>query len=198
MKNIAVLLVLLVVIAGGMAGYYTSEGQVKKRQVNASLAQFANAVATKDRKAVSAVLTRLLTDDAKVHLTVNFFSIGNGRPAMEEHFDKAQFITFIDNILYTLTDYSYTPHLQTLDKESGAVSFTSGEWADGVNMMGGVSVDMRYSSDTQCEGRVIFEQSIARLTQVSCQMQFRQLPKPGQQQKFLNTQGMLGLLGVAQ
>ncbi len=193
MKNIASLLIALTLLMGGM-GYYYVSGE-KKREAQAALQQFADAVASKDQKKVSAALTQLLTDDAKIHLTVNFFSIGNARPAMDQDFDKAQFITFIDNILYSLTDYSYTPSLTSLNSKTGAVTFHSSEWADGANMMGGVSLNMRYSSSSECTGNVTFENKTARLTQATCQLQFRQVPKPGQEGKFLDKEGLLGLLG---
>lgn len=194
MKNIASLVIVLALLIGAMGYYYMS--QEPKRQVQASLQQFADAVASKDRTKVSAALNALLTDDAKIHLEVHFFSIGNARPAMDEYFDKARFIAFIDTILYPLTDYSYTPQLATLDKQSGAITFTSTEWADGANMMGGVSVNMRYSSSSECTGNVVFENKIARLKEASCKLQFRQVPKPGQEGKFLDKQGLSGLLGT--
>ncbi len=193
MKSIASLLIALTLLMGGM-GYYYFSGE-KKREAQAALQQFADAVASKDRAKVSAALTELLTDDAKIHLTVNFFSIGNTRPAMDQYFDKAQFITFIDNILYSLTDYSYTPTLKTLDNKTGDASFISSEWADGANMMGGVSLNMRYSSNSECTGNVMFENKTARLKEATCQLQFRQVPKPGQEGKFLDKEGLLGLLG---
>ncbi|MDX2074150.1 MAG: hypothetical protein SFX19_07300 [Alphaproteobacteria bacterium] len=193
MKAIVPLLVALVILLVAMGFYYVS-GE-KKRAVQVSLQNFSDAVATKDRARVSEALTALLTDDAKIHLTVHFFSIGNTRPAMDENFDKAGFITFVDNILYSLTDYSTTPSLESLDSDTGAVRFTSAEWADGANMMGGVSVNMRYSSSTECTGSAVFENDTARLSQADCQLQFRQVPKPGQEGKFLNQKGLLGLLG---
>ena len=194
MKNIGALLILLTLLVGGMAGYYFSSSQVQKRAVQASLIQFSEAVATKDRAKVSAALTQLLTDDAKIRLEVHFFSIVNARPAMEQDFDKAQFIAFIDDILYSLTDYSTTPQLTSLE-EGGKLAFTSVEWADGANMMGGVSVNMRYSSNTNCEGMAIFENKTARLKQAACKLQFRQVPKPGQEGKFLSKEGLQSLTG---
>jgi hypothetical protein len=194
MRNIAVSLIILIVLCGAMAAYYFSDGQTRKRTVRTSLQEFSDAVSTKDRATVSAALTQLLTDDAKIRLEVHFFSIGHGRPMMEQNFDKAQFITFIDNTLYPLTDYSYTPQLTSLDAD-GKVAFTSVEWADGANMMGGVSVDMRFSSDTSCTGSVTFENDTARLRDATCQLQFRQVPKPGQTAKFQSKEGLMDLLG---
>ena len=196
MKPIASLVIALIVIVVAIAGYHFSGSQVKKRATQAALSQFADAVATKDLKKVQDALGSLLTDDAKIRLEVHFFSIGNDRPAMEQNFDKTQFIKFIDNTLYSLVDYSYTPTLQTLDKETGAVVFTSGEWADGKNMMGGVSVDMRYSSSTECTGNVAFENEVVRLKNAVCKMQFRQVPKPGQEGKFLSKKNLNDLLGI--
>lgn len=193
MRSALVSLTLLIVLCGAMAGYYFSDGQAKKRIVRASLQEFSDAVATKDHAKVSAALTKLLTDDAKIRLEVHFFSIGNARPMMEQNFDKAQFITFIDNTLYPLTDYSYTPQLTSLDVD-GKVAFTSVEWADGANMMGGVSVDMRFSSDTVCTGSVLLNDT-ARLRDATCQLQFRQVPKPGQTAKFQSKEGLMDLLG---
>jgi len=194
MKNLIALLVAVLVIGGGLLAWHFSEAQVKKRSVQESLDQFAQAVASKDRAKVGAVLTSLLTYDAKIRLEVHFFSITNARPAMEQDFDKTQFIKFIDNTLYPLTDYSYTPALQSFDEASGAVTFTSKEWADGANMMGGIAINMRYGSDSTCEGKAVFENKTAKLAQANCRLQFRQVPKPGQQEKFTNAATLQDLL----
>lgn len=184
MKNIGYILAVIALI-GGMVWYYFSDSEVKKREIRASLAGLSQAVASKDRKQVSATLAKLLTDDAKVHLTIEFLSIGNLRPAMDEDFDKVKFIAFIDNLLYSLTDYRYTPTLKKLDAKSGKAAFSSVGWADGSGITAGISLDMRYSSETSCEAAVIFEDKTAKLKTADCILQLIQIPRPGQEGKFL-------------
>lgn len=196
MRNLVLLGVAILLIAA-MIFYYFSASQRKERMVREALSKLEQAVATKDRAQVAAALSELITDDGSITLKVHFFSItANNRPMLEQTFDKGQFLNFIDNTLYSLTDYSYTARLESLDEETGHVMFNSIEWADGANMMGGVSLNMRYSSDTSCEGQVVFENDTARLKQAICTLQFRQSPKPGQEGKFLEKKNLQELLGA--
>ena len=196
-KSIFPLLALLLILSIGMAWYYFSDGQVQKRAVQASLTRFSEAVATKDRAKISAALGELLTPDAKIRLEVYFFSVTGGRPTTAQDFDKAGFIRFIDTTLYPLTDYGHTPTLVSLDTTTGSIEFTSSEWADGANMMGGISLNMRYGSSTSCKGIRAMEAGVAKLKEASCTLQFRQVPKPGQEGKFLSQKGLNNLLGTA-
>lgn len=192
---IGMLLLVLIFMGAGYYYYNVYPPQANKKVIQASLDAFADAVETKDRAKVSESLNQLLTEDAKIRLEVYMFSIREGeRPPFIQDFDKAQFIQFIDNTLYPLTDYSYTPQLTRYHHSDGAVKFTSREWADGANMMGGVAVDMRYSSETECEGSVVMENKTAQLKQATCKMQFRQVPKPGQATKFQNLDTIQDLL----
>lgn len=196
MKPLIGALVIIIAMMFGMYSYYNSyPPQANKKLLQASLDKFAAAVATKDRPQVSAALGELLTEDATVHLEVYMFSIRtNQAPPFVQSFDKKQFIQFIDNTLYSLTDYSYTPLLKKYDYDTGAIAFESKEWADGANMMGGIAVNMRYSSDTTCEGTAVFENEVAKLSSANCKMQFRQVPKPGQLDKLQSVESLKDLL----
>ncbi len=216
MKSITSLLVLLVAIISAIAAYHFSDSQVKKRATLAALEKFSESVATHDRAKISAELGELLSDDAKIRLDIHFFSIGNPKADIGQDFDKTQFINFIDNILYSMSDYDYKPQLQSLEKnnnqendnqvsnnqvsnnlvnsETRIVKFTSVEWADGVNMLGGTAINMRYSSSSECEGIVLFAAEKLQLKKLNCRVSFRQVPKPGQEGKFLNKNNVMDLL----
>lgn len=198
MKNIATLLLVLVVLAGAMVFYHFSDAQVKKRAVLTRLGQWQEAVSTKDREKVTAALSDILSEDARVHLKVEFFSLLGSRPAMEQNFDRLQFIAFVDNILYSLSDYSTAPSLQNVDGKTDSFNFTSAEWGDGNNMLGGQAVAMRYGSNTECTGKALFEDNAAKFTEVNCTLQFHQVPKPGQERKILNENGVMDRLGIQQ
>ncbi len=196
MKPLFVALGLIIALMGAIYSYYNYyPPQANKKILQASLDSFSAAVATKDRAQVSAKLNELLTDDAKIRLEIFMFSIRtNSAPPIIQDFDKNQFIQFIDNTLYSLTDYEYTPELTHYVHDSGAIKFKSREWADGANMMGGVAIEMRFSSNSECEGTAVFADKKAKLSSASCQMQFRQVPKPGQTTKFQNLNTLQELL----
>lgn len=161
-----------------------------KNRTQEALDAFAASVATKDRTKVTESLRALLTDDAKIQLNISFFSMvkTNVNKPVTQDFTKETFINFIDNTLYPLTDYSYTPTLETFtladDAQTAAVTFTSKQWADGASLFGGVSVDMRTSADATCEGQVRFTGDNTQLVQATCSMTLRTVPKPGQAHKI--------------
>jgi hypothetical protein len=185
-------------VIGGLSYYVLAYPPVVlKRDTAAALTSFSQAVATKNREAIGDALELLLTEDAKIKLEVHFLAIGNQKPAVVQDFNREQFTSFIDNILYPLTDYMYEARLTTFalaeDRASAQVAFTSKEWADGANLYGGVSINMRYSSETQCEGTVTFAPS-PRLKQALCRVQFRSIPKPGEANKLRNIEGAREML----
>ena len=203
MKALIVLLLIVFAFMGG--GYYYQNyypPSVLKREAKKSLNEFAASVATKDRAQISAALQKLLTDDAKIHLEVSFFAgITNETPPSKQDFDKKSFIAFIDNILYSLTDYSYQPTLTRIDasrrKEGVApVEFTSNDWADGKNFFAGVGVDMRFTTNVECKGNTRFDPAIMhiQLSSANCAVHLRSIPKPGQATKFNNMETIQDML----
>lgn len=191
MKNLIILLVLVIVFIG--AGLYYSffyPPNVLKKRTEAALQSFAESVATKNRAKIRESLKALLSDDAKIQLNISFFSIiqTNANKPIKQDFTKDAFITFIDNVLYPLTDYSYTPILENFtlaeDEQTAAVMFTSKQWADGASLFGGFSVDTRTSADANCTGEVRFTDEMAQLSQATCAVSLRTVPKPGQEQKI--------------
>ncbi len=182
--------IVALLLAGGLYYQFVYPPSVLERSAEEALQAFADAVATKDRAKISEAFSALLTDDAKIHLEVSFFAVieTNANKPMVQDFDKAGFIQFIDNTLYPLSDYGYTPLLEEFtlapDHQTAAVKFSSREWGDGASMFGGVSVDMRYSSDTKCDGQVVFVNEQPRLSNASCALTLRTVPKPGQYQKL--------------
>lgn len=183
MKKILIALVAIII---GAAVYGLYPPLVKKRQAAAVLDQFAATVATKDRAKIGAFLTDTLADDAKIHLEAQVFSISqpdNAKPILQD-FDKPAFIAFVDNILFSMTDYDYAAELAdfTLGQDGHAADlrFTSQEWADGPEHYAGVAVNMRFSSNTECDGHVQFQGKAVRMDNVSCVQHLRMVPKPGE------------------
>jgi len=184
-------------LAIAIAGYYfLYPPKVLERKTEAALMDFAKVVATKDRAKIGQALGRLLTDDAKIHLDVSFFSLskieetGSGGKVVGQDFDKASFLTFIDNILYTLEDYSYEPVLRDFtlspDHKNATITFASREFADGVSYYGGTAVNVRFSSVTFYDGDVSFAGAQPALDKLTFKMELRMVPKPDQAAKFQN------------
>lgn len=199
------LLVALIFVFTLMAGGFYYENYYPpnklKKATQASLNQFAEAVATKDLTKVSEALNTLLTDDAKVNLEVGIFAgITNQTPMTKQEFDKQSFIDFINNTLYSLSDYAYNPKLIKHDASAIAsgtapVEFTSNDWADGNNMYGGLAVAMRFTTDVSCTGTTKFDEAfVVKLSAANCVVKLRQVPKPGQADKFQNMDSVRDLL----
>lgn len=167
-------------MAGGL--YYTLfyPPSVMKRNTEAALQAFADAVETQDRAQVASTLNMLLTNDAKIHLEVTFSAISSANlKPMVQDFDKASFLAFLDNVLYTVSDYHYRPKLQEflLQDEIAAVQFTATQWADGPSYFAGVTLMMHFSGDMQCKGEAVFENLQPKLRSANCTILLRSVTK---------------------
>jgi len=196
MKALPVLALLLLAIGGGAYYQLFYPPKVLERETETALAALSTAVLSHDRAKVSAALQDSLMDTAKIHLEVRLYSVtqmDGGKPAIQD-FTKADFITFIDNVLYPLTEYSYQPELQSFtlspDRKSAAVTFTSREFADGTEQYSGTAVGMRYSSETDCTGQVVFEPKKVLLDNVSCNVRMSIVPRPEEAYKLRDQEAL--------
>lgn len=194
MTRFIVIIFLALVLCGGYYFFFYPP-EVMKRHAQAALDNFSDAVAAKDRAKIGSALQTLLANDAKIHLAVSIFQLsllsegGYGKPQTED-FSKADFLTFIDTTLYSMTDYAYEypPRITSFslnpDGKTAAVVFSSKEWADGPEWYAGTKLNMRFSSDTTCHGDVTFARTPPQLVKADCAMQLRMVPKPGQSNKI--------------
>lgn len=178
----ALLAVVLLAMAGGLGYQFLYPPQVMKRATQAALDQVAQAVETQDKAQAAAALNALLTDDARIHLEVNFFMLMHAESSklVTQDFDKPSFLAFIDNILYTVEDTHYIPKLTQLSlNEAGdaaSVIILSRELARGPSYYAGTMVIMRFASDTTCSGEVVFIERAPRLREAKCVLQLRSTP----------------------
>ncbi|NBO19151.1 MAG: hypothetical protein EBV03_08010 [Proteobacteria bacterium] len=189
MSSRNVLIVLLAMVAGGIYYKFFHVPSLLKAETENALQSFSEAVATHDRAKVGQVLGERLDAPVKIHLEVTWLSLTHkGSAPVKEDFDKSSFLTFVDNILYSLESFSYEPQLEAFhlssDRASADVVFTSKEWGDGKSFYGGISVMMRFSSDTRCEGKVVFKGGRALLQEANCSMSLRAVPKPEEAYKL--------------
>lgn len=184
-KPLIFFMLLLLAMGGGLYYQFLWPPSASKRAVEAALQQFAAAVETQDRAQVAAALDRLLADDALIRLDVEIvaFTQTTGRKPVAQDFDKAAFIAFIDNILYTVSDTHFYPKLQELSYRSDGspmpAQMTSSARAEGNSYYAGVQVMMQFRTDSQCSGQVIFESDAPKLYRASCSVGLRMTPKPG-------------------
>jgi hypothetical protein len=190
----------IALVAGGCFYYLAYPPVVLKRQTVHALEAFAQSVKTKDRTKISEQLGTLLGESAIVHLEVNLFSLTqqDKPPMLQRDFSKQEFIPFVDNTLYPLSDYDYQPQLESFalagDGQTADVMFSSKEWADGVSYYAGTAVQMRYSSDTACGATLHFVAKQPVIDRLSCAMALRMVPKPGEREKMMNPEALRQLL----
>ena len=176
-------LALLILIAAGCGYYFLYPPMALKHKTESALEAFSKAVESQDRAKVAASLDKYLSPIAKIHLEMTFYSVlqQEGTKPQVQDFDPATFKQFIDNLLYSTTDYHYAPQLRefTLSKDhkSANVTFISSEYADATSYYDGKPVGMRYSSTTSCAGEVLFEQNMALLDTATCAVQAHLVPK---------------------
>jgi hypothetical protein len=184
------LIPLFVALAAGLAYHqFFYPPTLLRRATMQALADFSSAVATRDRANVSAVLERTLPETAKIHMEVGFFALTQPQTQpVTQDFDKAAFIRFIDTVLYPLDDYHYQPELEEFtlseDRSHADVVFTSMEWADGKSYFGGLAINMRFTSTTECKGHVAFREGKPLLEEASCSVRMHSVPKPEEAQKI--------------
>lgn len=193
----ALIIIAVSLIAGFCWWHFLYTPNVLKRHTEQALQAFAQTVESKDRAKIGAALQLLLADTARIHLEVTFFSLTqqDSPPAVKQDFTRQEFISFVDNILYTLTDYSYRPMLESLtpapDKQTASVMFSSKEWADGASLYAGTAVQMRFSSETACGAELHFADKQPVIDKLSCAMGLKSIPKPGEAQKIQQNPEML-------
>jgi hypothetical protein len=176
-----IVLILLLAVAGGY--YYLYPPELMKRQTQKALTDFSKAVASKDRGKIALALNTIMTNPVKMRLEVDFLPVtGTGSASgMAQDFDKSGFITFIDNTLYSLTDYGYVLQLNQFmldtDKKTAKAEFTSQEWGDGMAYYGGMGICSHFNSETLCDGEVDFAGNQAHLDKATCKTQLRSSPK---------------------
>ena len=178
-----------VVVLGSVYYSFLYPPHLLYKETQKALEAFAEAVRSQDRAKVGDVLRAHIADDAAIHMEVNIFSLTqNSAKPMSSDFTKQSFLTFMDNVLYPLEHYEYQPELTefTLNKarDGADVQFTSREWADGHNHYAGVEVGMRFSSETECSGHVLFVQKVPMIDKANCQVAMRMVPKPEEAYKL--------------
>lgn len=191
---------LLLALGGGLYYQYLYPPSAAKRQVENALKTFAAAVETQDRAKVGAALDALITDDATIRLDVEIMAVTQqtGRKPVSQDFSKAEFIAFMDNILYTVTDYHYYPKLQQLEyRDDGRpmpTVFTAGARGEGSSYYAGVQVMMQFHTDSNCTGQVVVSGGAPQLSQASCHVGLRMIPKSGTNQTLFDNKAVKQML----
>lgn len=174
MAKVGILIVvLLVAVAGGY--YYTLYPPLlKQRQVEHALKDFGTTIATKDREKIDTGIKQLLSDSVQIHLEVGFVALNpqHSSNVDSEDFDRDGFISFVDNVLYSLSDYSFSADIQdfklSADRKTADVTFVAKAWGEGMSYYAGVGSNMRFNSLTTCKSQVEFEDAAALGSKARC------------------------------
>lgn len=191
MRTLIFILVVLLVAGGGIYYYYHIYPPVVLRsQVQDRLAAFDTAVGTKQRGNVTGMLGELLAEDARIGLNVGFYTLSqrHGNTPSAQEFTKESFVAFIDNLLYTLEEYSSLSQLQTFrlaeDRKTATTDFHLQGAATGMSYYGGLGVGMQFSADTNCQADISFALTPPQMTRLTCEVKFRSSPKPSEVEKL--------------
>lgn len=179
-----ILLILLVVIMMPLVYLrFFYPPNVLERETKNAIAQFSIGVMSQDRAVVQESLQNLLSDDAKVQLEVSVLQVLNeqGGPVTTQDFDKTSFVTFVDNILYTLTDYNYESWVDRFklseDYKTAQFDYSSQAAASGGAYYAGTKIPMRFTADISCGGQVSYDTGNPQITSMHCSVKFRSLPQ---------------------
>ncbi len=170
-----------------------------RRVTIAKLDAFGHTVETQDRAAIVGALNTLLADDAKIVLEISLFSIfkQDDKP-VPMPFAKPDFLAFMDNTLSRLSDYHLTPQLESFalsrDHQTASVVFSSRQWADGSSFYADAAVGMHYSSAASCKVQLRFVNEAPSITDISCYVEIRSVPKPGQEGAMRSPEALQQLL----
>lgn len=200
-KSIALLVILLGAIFSSVYYFKFYPPSIMHTSIKTALENFNTSMASKDRKKISANLDELLTDNAKIHLEISFLTLtAQGRPITQD-FEKQNFISFVDNTLYSLSDYDYVGELADFtasnDHKTADFSSTATNWADGISLYGGVGVNLRYSGNTNCKGILNFSENLSaapKINSLNCTINLRSVPKSGEESKLQNVNSLQDLL----
>jgi hypothetical protein len=189
-------------LAGGSYYHWLYPPNVMKRSAIAMLESFNTAAESKDRAQVASTLAAHLAPDANIRLEVQFLALtGEGRPIVQEFPDTQSFITFIDNVLYPLSEFGYRGQLESFTMtepyQSAELVFHSLEWGDGRSLYGGLGIEMRYSSTSECHATARYtndKNAHPTLSRLQCKVRMRMVPKPGQASQLRDLNALSDLI----
>lgn len=147
-----------------------------KRQVQLALDGLSKAVESQKPALVRDALDKMIGDAARINLDVYFPMPGQPhKPQPPQPFGKADFIAFVDNILYSVNGYHFRASANTLvlsnDKASGVLDFTSDAGAHGVSTVL-MEASSQFSAQSSCHATVLFDAAAKpSLSDLSCEVQ---------------------------
>lgn len=152
-----------------------------KSEVKQSLQQFSDAVETRDRAKVKAVITDVIDDKARIKLKFDIISITQQMPPPALDLGKAEFIAFIDSAMTDMTEYTFEYRMGgfTLadDRKSANLTFTSKEWGDGPTTYGASTIISRLSANSECSAKALFQTAKPKLSELNCTINYRSMPR---------------------
>jgi hypothetical protein len=199
LKTIVALVTLLFFMAVGSYYYFLYPPALYERATQKTFDDISKIVATKDRTKISDALKSFITDDAHIKLEVTFFSVfQQNNPVAVQEFEKQSFISFIDNILYSMQDYAFSAQINEFnlspDHKSATIILHSEPWADGTSYYSSNSMNVRFSADTTCTAKIVFEGKQVLLDNLTCKLRLATLPKSGQEDKLRDPEILKGLM----
>ncbi len=171
MTKIVLLILFLIFTAGGLY-YYLYFPYPYKQNSQQMLDTINMAIKSQNSDQIKRILGATLTDSTQVTLEVAFPSPpGQKTPNVSaEKFSKAEFLSFLDNILYTLHDYNFVANAHSVslskDKQSGEMVFTAKADAAGESR---IDANMRFNGDIICNASVNYMNiQVPVITKLAC------------------------------
>lgn len=181
LRSIIIFIIIPLLIAGCWY-YFLYPPMALKHQTQHALNAVEKSVKTKDRTKIAESLSDMLKNSAYIKLAVTFPSMAAvNNPATTQEFDRKTFLTFVDNVTYSLQDYSFTGQIEEFnlseDRKTADITFNAQAGGDGVSYYSGNNINAHFVADTQCSGHVSFENQKALLTKLDCTLKLSSAPQ---------------------
>jgi hypothetical protein len=184
MKKTKILIPALLIAGLALFAYENMGANAFRRSTQHALDTFSNALSTKQIGKLSSAFKSYIANNAKIHLEVSFVTLQNmqnNTPEIQD-FDKANFYIFIDNVLYSMQDYSADFHIEDfkLDaaKHSADVTFTCKGVADSELNYGELHTNTHFTANSLCDAVVTFDAEMhPTLGNTSCKVKITSTPK---------------------
>ena len=170
----AIILILLLLAGSGFAAYgYLNPDAVRFRKTQRIFHTLEQEVKSGNSAGIHSALSDLLAPEASIRIELEQPSAQGQTPAAAEvqSFARAEFLTFVDNLVYSTHDTSLVIRLLSMqrspDAKTAEITLSANESAAGLPGSLG-EANLRFAGESQCEGTLTLESEPANITRLSC------------------------------
>jgi hypothetical protein len=166
--------------------YFFYPPVVEEDRTEDALYEIGQLVASGNSAKVQQAVMRYLDDNVQIRLDVTYGvmdeeAVQNNKPAVTYNFNKRLFMAYLDNLLRSLTSFTFNARLADFnissDWKTGDAIIMSAGGAQGASRFMTKLRTARFSYDALCEATLSLEGSRPAITVLNCKL-FTQQPQP--------------------